>query len=131
MTISSQDFLDSAEKCLCNDDEIGYRNAVSRGYYALYHEISCRMTYMPGYQSNHHAALIDYLSKNALHKNEPFDSVKLKSLSGKLRKLRLDRNEADYDLDCLRFNRDMAEQSLNQIRNIFKDFKDMTYCKTA
>jgi len=131
MTISSQDFLDSAEICLANDDEIGYRNAVSRGYYALYHEISGRMTYMPRYARDHHAALIEYLNTNTLHKNEPFESVKLKSLSYKLKSIRLERNEADYDLDCMKFSREMAEQSLIQIRNIFKDFKEMAYCKTA
>ena len=39
MSVSGQDFIEFAKKCLQFNDEIGYRNAVGRSYYGVYHEI--------------------------------------------------------------------------------------------
>lgn len=38
MTIESTDFLRSSEHCLLLDEEVGFRNAVSRAYYAMFHK---------------------------------------------------------------------------------------------
>lgn len=38
MPVSTLDFLGSAEECADSNTEIGYRNAMSRAYYAAYHE---------------------------------------------------------------------------------------------
>ncbi len=87
--VDYQDFLKSAEQLLQTGDEIGYRNAVSRAYYALYHrciplfnEINDRPT------DDHHAQIVRTLRQQSQYE----------SIANRLNKLRKRRNTADYEL---------------------------------
>lgn len=125
MPTSSLEFLTSAEQCLADNCEIGYRNAISRGYYALYHEIKENLTCLPAYTRDHHSSLIKYLKNKSENKLEPYDPAKLKSMAYKLEQQRLARNEADYDLLSCNINQKMAEQSMCEVRLIFSDWQKM------
>ncbi len=39
MPVCGQDFYDFATKAITFGDEIAYRNAIARAYYAMYHEV--------------------------------------------------------------------------------------------
>jgi uncharacterized protein (UPF0332 family) len=87
--VNYQDFLKSAEQLLQIGDEMGYRNAVSRAYYALYHrclplfhEMNDRPT------DDHHAQVVRTLREHP----------KYESTANRLNKLRKRRNTADYEL---------------------------------
>ncbi|HFI1945776.1 TPA: hypothetical protein ACOEXB_004376 [Yersinia enterocolitica] len=125
MPISSLEFLSSAEVCLSEQCEMGYRNSISRGYYALYHEIKENLTCLPAYTRDHHSSLIKYLRNKAENKLEPYDPAKLKSMAYKLEQQRLARNEADYDLSSCKVNQKMAEQSMIEVKSIFSEWQQM------
>lgn len=119
MPTTSQEFLSSAERCLAEDSEIGYRNAISRAYYAMYHEIKESLTCLPSFQRDHHKNLIGYLRNKAENKLEPYDHDSLKSMAYKLEQQRRSRNEADYDLQNCMIDKAMSEQSLEEAKLIF------------
>ena len=100
MSVSGDDFLNSAHEFLDKNREIDYRNFLSRGYYGMYHKVLSVLNYMPNVSGSHHSALIEYLSNSSQHKNEPYDSMRLKSLGYTMMQERLYRNKADYELDC-------------------------------
>lgn len=103
MSVSGDDFLNSAADFLSNAREIDYRNFISRGYYGMYHKISSKLKYKPNVTTSHHSALIEYLSTPSQNKNEPYDSSKLKSLAYILKQERLFRNAADYNINDITF----------------------------
>ncbi len=87
--VNYQDFIKSAEQLLETGDEMGYRNAVSRAYYALYHrclplfnEISDRPA------DDHHAQVVRTLRQQPQYQ----------SIANRLNNLRKRRNTADYEL---------------------------------
>ena len=125
MPITSSEFLSSAERCFAEDCEIGYRNAISRAYYALYHEIKDNLTSLPAYTRDHHASLISYLKNKGENKLEPYDPRSLKSMAYKLEQQRLARNEADYDLSSCGINKAMAQQSILEVKTIFSQWEQM------
>ena len=125
MPTGSADFLEAADRCFAENTEIGYRNAVSRGYYALYHEIKANLTALPNFSRDHHTNMISYLKNKSQNKLEPYDPQKLKSMAYKLEQQRLARNEADYDLASNSINKEMAEQSLIEVKSIFSDWQQM------
>ena len=103
MSVSGDDFLNSASDFLINEREIDYRNFISRGYYGMYHKISSKLNHKPNVNMSHHSALIEYLSTPSQNKNEPYDSLKLKSLAYILKQERLFRNKADYNINDITF----------------------------
>lgn len=109
MSVSGDDFLSSAHEFLDKNREIDYRNFISRGYYGMYHKVLAVLNYMPNVSGSHHSALIEYLSNSSQHKNEPYDSMKLKSLGYTIKQERLHRNKADYELDCEELNEELVE----------------------
>ncbi|ELP0293558.1 hypothetical protein [Klebsiella pasteurii] len=125
MPISSSDFLSSAERCFAEGSEVGYRNTISRAYYALYHEIKENLTCLPAYSRDHHSSLISYLKNKGENKLEPYDPVRLKSMAYKLEQQRLARNEADYDLGSFTIDHALAEQSLLEVKAIFSQWEKM------
>jgi uncharacterized protein (UPF0332 family) len=48
MPVSPDDFLNSADALIKDGSEIGERNAISRAYYATYHEVRSLSTSLPG-----------------------------------------------------------------------------------
>lgn len=110
MSVSGDDFLNSAHEFLDKNREIDYRNFLSRGYYGMYHKVLSVLNYMPNVSGSHHSALIEYLSNSSQHKNEPYDSMRLKSLGYTMMQERLYRNKADYELDCNDINGELVER---------------------
>lgn len=111
MSVSGDDFFNSAYEFLNKKREIDYRNFLSRGYYGMYHKVLAILNYMPDVACSPHSALIDYLCTPSQHKNEPHDSMKLKSLGYAIKQERLSRNMADYKLDCEDINEKLLEFS--------------------
>lgn len=98
MAVNGQDFYEFAVKCITHEDEIGYRNAVGRAYYGLYHDVCSKLTKGPDPAT--HRAVRDYLIEVSwLSGNEPFDKMKLISLGTMLKHLHIQRKWADYNLD--------------------------------
>lgn len=103
MSVSGQDFIEFAEKCVTFDDEIGFRNAIGRSYYGVYHEICDKLEKCPSTES--HQGVRDYLTNTAWLKGyEPFEKFKLIQIGVWLRHMYTRRKWADYQLD-----RDMAK----------------------
>ncbi|ENU7736862.1 hypothetical protein ACE3YX_003475 [Salmonella enterica] len=93
MAINDSDFLKFAVDCYRRNDEIGFRNSISRSYYAIYHK-SLANVEMPDCTTNHHAALINYIDGLGNKNNQ-----NMKEVARLLRLMRKARNDADYNLD--------------------------------
>ncbi|QLD06793.1 hypothetical protein [Citrobacter freundii] len=120
MTIQSFDFLRSSEHCLTLDEEVGYRNAVSRAYYAMFHRAGEALEHVPSVEHNHHANLINYMQGRMGIPKEGISPARLKILAYDLRQMRQARNEADYRLSDSRINADVARESLLTAQHFFK-----------
>jgi len=91
MAVDPSDFLDSAQQLIHGDEEIAWRNAVSRAYYGSYHEARQTIARMgwPEYASGPtHERLV------AL-----FIDQKQKPLAYRLKSLHRQRCAADYEID--------------------------------
>ncbi len=87
--VDYQDFIQSAEQLLKIGDEMGYRNAVSRAYYALYHRCLPLFNEINDHPADdHHAQVVRTL----------YQQPQYKSIANRLNKLRKRRNTADYEL---------------------------------
>ena len=85
--VDYQDFIQSAEQLLKIGDEMGYRNAVSRAYYALYHRCLPLFNEINDHPADdHHAQVVRTL----------YQQPQYKSIANRLNKLRKRRNTADY-----------------------------------
>lgn len=93
MAINNSVFLKFALDCYGRNDEIGFRNSISRSYYAMYHK-SLANVEMPCCTANHHSALINYIDALGNEKDQ-----KMKEAARLLRLMRKARNDADYNLD--------------------------------
>ncbi|HAK6115658.1 TPA: hypothetical protein ACXZT8_000273 [Salmonella enterica] len=111
MAIINSDFLKFAIDCYGRKDEIGFRNSISRSYYAMYHK-SLANVEMPCCAVNHHAALINYIDGLGNEKDQ-----KMKEAARLLRLMRKARNDADYNLDVT-VTADLALQNLKHYRLI-------------
>ncbi|MGE6468070.1 hypothetical protein [Serratia proteamaculans] len=123
MALNSKDFLISAVENFKFDNEIGYRNAISRAYYSTYHKSLSRVTKMPVACSSHHAALIRYLSSEQCFQNEQHEEKILKELSRSLKQLRNARNKADYKLDTT-IGKAVAAENMALAHRIFELWGD-------
>ncbi|TDY81425.1 UNVERIFIED_ORG: hypothetical protein C7429_102548 [Pantoea allii] len=98
MAVKGQDFYDFALKCIEQGDEIGFRNAVGRAYYGVYHDVCEKLQNCPSPPT--HSGVRDYLIDTAWLKDyEPYDKMKLISLGAMLKHLHTHRKWADYSLD--------------------------------
>lgn len=123
VAVNGQDFFDFAVKCMAHGDEIGYRNAVGRAYYGLYHEVCSKLQKGPDPAT--HRAVRDYLIDTSwLAGNEPFERMKLISLGTMLKHLHIQRKWADYNLDDDYPMAD-AQAALIMTRKGFDKAKDM------
>lgn len=113
MPVTSESFLDFAKICCAESSEIGYRNAVSRSYYSMYHKVlSILDNDIPNYANGGvHSSLLTYLSSS---NSESYDTRELKKLSYMLKAARDMRGKADYQLDLNIIQRETAEDSIYQ-----------------
>ncbi|KHE93930.1 MAG: HEPN domain-containing protein [Candidatus Scalindua rubra] len=119
-----KDFLTFAKTICRNDDEAARRTAVSRSYYALFHEVRS-IVISAGIRiekdASAHMKLVRYLKETG---KGGIDDAKL--VGKKLEDLREIRNAADYDLDDTAFNSKntcalqyaLAESSRNKLLSI-------------
>ncbi|EBQ5971345.1 hypothetical protein EVH65_23065 [Salmonella enterica subsp. enterica serovar Newport] len=120
MTIKSTDFLRSSEHCLLLDEEVGFRNAVSRAYYAMFHKAGETLESVPCADHNHHANLINYMQGRLGVPVEKISASRLKILAYDLRQMRQARNEADYRLSESKINANVAKEAILTAQHFFK-----------
>lgn len=95
MSVNPVDFLVFAEDVLERNDEISFRNSISRAYYSLYHSTCLSLKFCP---ATSHAGVISYLQSNYENKKERFDNMTMRRLSALLAQTKKQRQIADYDL---------------------------------
>lgn len=120
-----KDFLTFAKTIHNHKDEAARRSAVSRAYYALFHHIKSIVdSVVPSRPkrklgAEEHERYIKYLQYSELE-----DAI---YVGDKLKDLREERNDADYDLKLTKFDKNtcvllcaMAESLCNEIDKIYK-----------
>ncbi|CAH6101008.1 hypothetical protein [Citrobacter koseri] len=95
MSIQGKEFLNASRACLSSGCEAGYRSAVSRAYYALYHETCEVLTCCP---PTTHDGVVKYLTSDARRKSEPYELMSLIQLGAVLKQQKTKRKRADYEL---------------------------------
>ncbi len=110
MAVNNSDFFNFAKDCYERNDEIGFRNVISRAYYAAYHN-SLVNTDMPRRKCNHHIGLIQHIASQG-RENQGYQEI-----SRLLRVMRNARNDADYKLG-ITVTKNMASQNLKHYRLI-------------
>lgn len=121
MSVSSRDFLQFASECLSGEDEIWFRNAVARSYYAAYHHTR---KHFPQAPQESHARLICYLAGEEAARKEPATENQLKSLAYILREMKKKRIIADYKLEKTVSRRE-AENCIQQCNKLIKKISDI------
>lgn len=121
MSILGKDIISAANKCMELSCEVGYRSAISRAYYALYHETCSILTCCP---PTTHEGVIQYLLSDARRKNEPHDLMSLIQLGAVLRQQKAKRKLSDYDLDEPVAESE-ATSSINAVDKILKKIEEM------
>ncbi|WP_145525334.1 hypothetical protein [Yersinia rohdei] len=96
MSIKGKDFLKASHKCLELSSEVGYRSAISRAYYGLYHEVCGLLTCCP---PTTHDGVVQYLTTDARRKDEPYELLSLVQLGAVLKQQKTKRKCADYELN--------------------------------
>lgn len=95
MSIQGKDFIDASRACLDTKSESGFRSAISRAYYAMYHETCCILTCCP---PTTHDGVVKYLTSDARRKGEPYELMSLTQLGAVLKQQKIKRKRADYEL---------------------------------
>lgn len=118
MSVEPIQFLTVAEASHELSNEIGYRNSVSRSYYAMFHQVKSILKIQPHpkHDKGVHGSLIDYLAKPS--PDEEIDSTILKRLSFMLRTSRDMRNKADYQLDQDIFDINSSSDAINRAKRL-------------
>jgi uncharacterized protein (UPF0332 family) len=126
MSVSGKDFLNIAENCQEQHTEIGYRMAVGRSYYSMYHSVKdILQSQIPNYKDGGvHFKLTEHLLD--ANNNEPHDRTKLKSLCYKLRQGKEFRCEADYNLNSTQMNLELSEQQLAQAKRVINTCSELS-----
>lgn len=123
MSIQGREFIDFAERCIEQGDEISYRNAIGRSYYGAYHEVCAILE--KAFFVHTHKDIRDYLTQHSwLKGNEPFDKGTLISLGSRLKQMHTSRVSADYDL-IEDFSEVDAKAAIIQARTFINDVDEM------
>lgn len=102
MTIAAHDILTTAEKICGFSNEAGYRSAISRAYYSVFH---CCLEWekslaIPGsgsgHEGGHHQQLINRLRNPAPEVKDPATRMLSKKIAARVEALRTKRVAADY-----------------------------------
>jgi uncharacterized protein (UPF0332 family) len=119
MSISPLDILDFAERCSKNQQEVDYRNAIARAYYASYHRVLAHMKNAPSSKGiSAHQSLLDYLNKDAHELEVSLKSAESKALGYMLLSLKIRRGASDYKLGDM-FTQAQAETAIQDAKKIF------------
>ncbi|MEO5377661.1 MAG: HEPN domain-containing protein [Magnetococcus sp. DMHC-6] len=119
MSIEPENLINLAEK-LVNDgtEEVDFRCAVSRAYYAIYHVYKPLAEKLPPASTNGrtgmHQALIDRFLESS-HNDD-------RSIGLKMKKFKEARTEADYKL-FTKFSQQKAKETIIKIEEMLKQFK--------
>ncbi|MDE9544769.1 hypothetical protein [Xenorhabdus bovienii] len=127
MSITCQDLLSFAEDCFSRKDEVGFRNAISRAYYAAYHNV---YPAMQGGPKDNHQGLIDYLKTESWKDNEEYKKPDLLALGYMLQTLKDNRILSDYKLshDVKKID---AEMAIATSRKVLEKITEITQSKIA
>ncbi len=131
MPIVSGDFLVSSKSCIELGSEVDFRNAVSRAYYAMYHEANNSLKSQPNYSGSQHSGLIGYLTNKSQNKLEPYDPYQMKLLGYRLDQQRKARHEADYDLESVEISKLIAEVAIGTAEEFFESWKSLKTAKAV
>lgn len=108
MSVSGKELIAFASSLKSSDNETQRRAAVSRGYYACYHEVKAKLNNFDGIVGrSSHEGLIEYLTSNSCHL-EPFDNKAMLKLGYALRVMKGNRVKADYHIE---FDLDSSESA--------------------
>lgn len=114
MSIQGKDILLVAESCAKNAGEHFSRSAISRAYYALYHEACSILQCCP---PTTHDGVVQYLLTDARRKNEPYELMDLIRIGAVLKQQKEKRKAADYDLSA-EITQSEADSSIGAVRKI-------------
>lgn len=95
--MTGKDFLFLAKSLLKSDEESARRTSVSRSYYALFHQVKAKLNIQLKEDASAHGEMAHYL--------ESSDLSDARYIGGKLKDLRVERNQADYDLYRKKFEK--------------------------
>jgi uncharacterized protein (UPF0332 family) len=123
MPVNANDFLDIASDALSLNTEIGFRNAISRSYYSMFHRAKSSLRNHPQDIRSAHQKLIDYLLSPEAARMEGVDAVVLRQMASCLHQRRELRVLADYNLNCV-ITKDTAKEGINMATLFFK------YCES-
>lgn len=119
MSVSHNNFLDVAEHNLALGSEIGYRMAVGRCYYAMFHKILDSVT---GYQyegvGGTHNDLCKYFTELAAVGGENIDKISSKKIGYALQQAKSNRVIADYHIQSS-VDKSTAEFSIATAKKFF------------
>ncbi|EAC2092355.1 TPA: hypothetical protein PRR39_002043 [Escherichia coli] len=122
MSVTGQNFIEFADKCIAFGDEIGFRNAVGRSYYGVFHEICSKLEHC--YVLTSHEGVRKYLMSEAQCKKEPYDKTALRKIGVLLHHLHVQRKWADYTLERDLTKAD-AESAMKSAKEAMKQIKTM------
>lgn len=100
MSIKPKDLLNFAKACQKKQDEVFLRSAISRAYYAAYHEVSSKLINPPNLRPSAHENLIKYLRDKHDKYTLPniYDNLTADAIANMLSLIKRKRHQSDYDL---------------------------------
>lgn len=126
--MTGRDFLGLAKDLLNSDYESALRTSVSRSYYAIFHHVktifvSSRIRLKN--EAQDHGTMAHYL--------ESSDLPEVRYIGQKLKDLRAERNDADYDLAKTKFNKNTCTLQYLLAKSLCDklDSLDQTKLKTS
>lgn len=127
MSVSFKDFLNSAEKLLDkNNQEIDFRNLISRSYYALYHlaEEKAKELNLPP-QTDLSGEELKTTHEKLIIKFEFHNDEKLKQIGREISRLKNARGAADYSLKKTHIFYNKAEAHLLSVKKLIDELNNL------
>lgn len=130
MSVLPTDFLESALAMSLSQDEMAVRNAISRAYYAAYHQAQVKFPsdreFMRGSRIGFHMAYIEQLMREPPGSAARFTAVKLSVMKAR-------RAKADYELGVDLSKRDFTMQlvAANEVFDLLQSSEQKAEPKTA
>jgi len=121
MTIQGKHFFKAAEFCLEDSEESSHRSAISRAYYALYHETCSILEHCPPFN---HDGVVQYLLHDSRRNKERHEILSLTQIGAVLLQQKIKRKRADYELNE-NVSFDEAKSSLAAVDKILSKIQSM------
>ncbi|WP_312544864.1 hypothetical protein [Pantoea eucalypti] len=121
MSIHGKDIFAVAEHCVQHADEHFSRSAISRAYYALYHETCAILKHCP---PTTHDGVVQYLLTGTRRKSEPYELMDLIRIGAVLKQQKEKRKAADYALD-VEIKHAEARSSVDAVRKILEKISEI------